>query len=191
MQWSNIESTAKSSIQEKKIRVNFLPADGSSSAGAGVASTPVRHSTSSEHPPAYSSPSASTPQSYAPGAVSTPDSRPVGARNLGDAKASAYGAQSNGGQQSTLSNAANSVASVIPMSMEDLKAQLAEAQATISNLAAQAQDSVLRQRKTDPSASGNTQTTTYNASASQPSGVPVPIVASLCLLSFLLAYLLF
>jgi len=133
----------------------------------------------------------STPQSFAPGAVSTPDSRPVGSKNLGEAKATAYGSQSNNGQQSSLAAAANSVASVIPMSMEDLKAQLADAQATISSLTSQAQDTLLRQRKTDPSAGSSSQTTTYNASASQPSGVPVPIVAALCLMSFLLAYLLF
>ena len=69
--WSSIEQTAKSSIQEKKIRVTFLPAD-------GTASTPARGNRSStldeDVPPAYSSPvsNAATPgRGVAVGSVST------------------------------------------------------------------------------------------------------------------------
>lgn len=54
--WSNIEQTAKSSIQEKKIKVNFLPADGS---GAAAQTNGVVGHGEDDQPPAYSSPSPS------------------------------------------------------------------------------------------------------------------------------------
>lgn len=53
--WSNIEQTAKSSIQEKKIKVNFLPADGAAQTNGIV----IGHGAEDDQPPAYSSPSPS------------------------------------------------------------------------------------------------------------------------------------
>jgi len=124
--------------------------------------------------------------------VSTPSERPVGSKNLGEIKSTAFGAQENDGaaQQSTLGAAATSVASVIP-STDDVRAQLAEAQATISRLTTQATDG-LRQRKADTTVGpSSTSGTAYGSQQAAPHGVPVPIAAALCLLSFLLAYVLF
>lgn len=109
---------------------------------------------------------------------------------MGEAKSSAFGSsQANGGQQSGFGAA---VTSAIPTSTEELQAQLAEAQATISRLTSQAAESVgLRQRKGDAGSATSSRSTAYGSQQTAPSGVPVPIAAALCLLSFLLAYLLF
>lgn len=76
------------------------------------------------------------------------------------------------------------------MSYEEMKAKLAEAQATIASYA---QEGGLRMRKV---AKGETSNETVNQVAqkvqqSGAQGVPLQIVAALCLVSFLLAYLLF
>jgi hypothetical protein len=88
--WSGIEATNKSSIQEKKIRVVFLPADGqqhqSNGAASSVASGLDNSHYSEDNPPAYSSPSpqAATPQRSQPtGPVSTFDEKPDGAKSRG------------------------------------------------------------------------------------------------------------
>ncbi|KAI9671720.1 MAG: phosphatidylinositol-binding protein scs2 [Alyxoria varia] len=175
--WTGIEQVAKSSIQERKIRVNFLPA-----AGSG-ALTPPRDASvlNDDHPPAYSSPDSkiTTPV----GAISKPESRPNGAKNLGDAINSA-------GNPATSSSAGAS----IPTSSDELKMQLQDAKHQIQTLTKQVQDqSGLRQRKADGSSSGK-EGSSMTATAMQnapPAGVQVPLVAGLCLLSFLLAYLFF
>ena len=84
----------------------------------------------------------------------------------------------------------------VPTSAEDLKAQLAEAKATISSLTQQTEAQGLRQRKSDAvnqdSRERITTGTTGMGVQQQPAeGVPVQIVAALCLLSFLLAYMFF
>lgn len=84
----------------------------------------------------------------------------------------------------------------MPTSTEDLRAQLSEAKAQILKLKQQAEDQGLRQRKSDAvnqdSRERITTGTTGMGIQQQPAdGVPVQIVAALCLLSFLLAYFLF
>ena len=72
--------------------------------------------------------------------------------------------------------------------MEELKAQLADAKATIANYA---NEGGLRMRKV---AAGETSNATVNDVAQRVQanqGVPLQIVAALCLLSFLLAYIFF
>ena len=171
--WQNLEKTGKSSVQEKKIRVNFLPAEGASKTNGVVSGE--------ESPPAYSSPS---PQfgSPAQGAAVSVDSKPVGAKSLGDAKASAGNPAT-----STLASAASAVKDAVPTSNEELKQQLAEARAQINKLAGQASDSGLRQRKVQEA----NQKVQQVVQQSGESGVPLQIVAGLCLLSFLLAYFFF
>ena len=213
MQWSDIESSSKSSIQEKKIRVSFLPAAGSeksSSATAGtggVASTPRKGGLDADDaPPAYSSPvsNAATPagKSSAPatGPVSRPESRPADAKSLGDAVNSAGipSGHEKGGMMGAAAGAASGVAATasknLPSSSDDVKAQLENANAQILRLKEQLQDqSGLRQRKGDSGASEKDSATSQavNAMQNSPGGVSVPIVAALCLVSFLLAYLLF
>lgn len=194
MQWSNIEQTAKSSIQEKKIRVTFLPAD-------DVTATPpktngVSHRDDRTMVPSPS-PEAVTPQrgsTEAPvGSVSRPESRPSDSRNLRDARDSAFNPATSG-VKSTVSAAAAGVARAIPTSSEDLQAQLADAKATIAKLREQVETSSgLRQRKAEPTRDSKEQLQTAVSTHQQgpTGGVSVQITAILCLLSFLLAYFLF
>ena len=84
----------------------------------------------------------------------------------------------------------------MPTSQEQLQDQLSKANATIASLRQQADEQVLRQRKSDAinqdSKERITTGTTGMGVQQQPAdGVPVQIVAALCLLSFLLAYFLF
>ncbi|KAI4135699.1 MAG: hypothetical protein LQ347_000429 [Umbilicaria vellea] len=205
--WQNVEKTSKWAIQERKIRVLFLPADGS-------AATPRHNSVNGTHiheeaPPAYGSPTQSfaspapdsaTPQNrsvHAAGAVSPPEDRPVGSKNLGDARESASNAATEGGIQTTISAAASGIINPVPTSGDDVRAQLAEAKATISKLRQQAEEQGLRQRKSDAVLQDSRERistgTTGMGVQQQPAstGVPVQIVAALCLLSFLLAYFFF
>ncbi|KAJ4357688.1 phosphatidylinositol-binding protein scs2 [Didymosphaeria variabile] len=189
--WSNIEQTAKSSIQEKKIRVIFLPADGN-------ISTPQTNGAASHRESLLSSPSpeAVTPQRGSTeqpvGSVSRPESRPAESKNLGEARESAYNPATSSGVAATVSAAAAGVANAIPTTSEELQAQLADAKATISNLRQQLETSTgLRQRKTEPTRDSKEQLQTAVSTQQAPGGVPIHIAALLALFSFLLAYFLF
>ena len=152
-----------------------------------------RHS--DDAPPAYSSPSPDF------GSPATEAATPVGRGAEADHLRSANdvkGGLSNtaSAAQSSIGAAASSVANAVPTSGEDVRAQLNEAKATISKLTAQLQEQGLRQRKTDAvnqdSRERITTGTTGMGIQQQPGdGVPVQIVAALCLLSFLLAYFFF
>ncbi|KAF2737339.1 VAMP-associated protein [Polyplosphaeria fusca] len=191
--WSHIEQTAKSSIQEKKIRVSFLPADDF------VTTTPKANGAGHDRSSILPSPSpeAVTPQrgaSEAPvGSVSRPESRPTNAKSLGEARESVQNPATSS-LASTVSTAAAGVVNAIPTSSDDLQAQLADAKATISDLRKRLEDSTsgLRQRKTGSTQDSKDQVGTAMGSQQAPAGgVSVQIVAALCLLSFLLAYFLF
>jgi len=187
-QWQHIETTAKSSIQEKKIRVLFLSADGSASNGAHNYDDASAFTNSP-------TPAPRTPQrsSEAPiGAVSYPDERP--SDSVRDSAGNAPTGFTN--SNSSIGAAASSVASAIPTSSEQLQAQLAEARNQISRLTQQAQDQGLRQRKTDAVNQDSkeritTGTTGLGVKSSPANGVPVQVVAGLCLLCFLIAYFFF
>lgn len=171
--WQNVEKTAKSSIQERKIRVNFLPA----SVGAavnGVATHPE------EEPPAYSSP---TPQFGSPLAQTPANTSAAASKPVIEPKM----ATSTPADSSTTANAHATVTDAVPTSNEELQEQLAAAKAQIAKLTSQLSDPQLRQRKVQE-ASEKMQTVVQQ---SNESGVPVQIVAGLCLLSFLIAYLFF
>ncbi|KAK5127498.1 hypothetical protein LTR85_006837 [Meristemomyces frigidus] len=182
--WSNIEQNAKSSIQEKKIRVNFLPAGGS----AGATTNGSQHE---EEPPAYSSPtpSAVTPQRSSVGAVgamSTPSDKPADSKHRGEAADSAYNPAMG---QSTLGAAAAAVTNAIPTSRDDLQRSLDAANAQIKQLQQSATEG-LRQRKVTADGERTTSVTGLK-NAPAPGGVPVQYVAALCLMCFLIAYLFF
>jgi hypothetical protein len=162
--WSNIEKTAKGSIQERKIRVNFLPPTGATTNGV----------THEEQPPAYTSP---TPQFGSPAPSSEPNAERSGAMESARGAAEATG----------VAGAAAAVSNAIPTSTDDVKQQLSAAQAQIAKLTSQLQDPQVRQRKVQE-ASEKMQTVVQQ---SQEGGVPLQIVAGLCLLSFLIAYLFF
>jgi len=165
--WQTVEKTAKNTIQERKIRVNFLPAS---------ATTPNGVSSSHEElPPAYSSPS---PQ------FDTPARAPSTAASNAETAKSSF---ANAAEATGVTAAASAVANSVPTSSEDMKQQLATAKEQIAKLTSQVQDPAFRQRKM--------QETNEKVQAvvqqSQESGVPLQIVAGLCLLSFLIAYLFF
>jgi len=194
--WQHVDNADKASVQEKKIRVVFLPAQGST-----ASLTPQRNgvngysNTDDTAPPAYRSPSppeeAFTPQtrSNPVGPVSTMDSEPAGNKHLGHAKASATNpAISISSVNDSATSAAAAVSNAVPTSYEDLKAQLAQAQATIASYS---QEGGLRMRKAAGTSADTVAASADSARQQAAEGVPVQIVAALCLLSFLLAYLFF
>lgn len=187
----------------------FLPADRSTSTPShqtthgqvsrDCQSKPLSHLSKSslqhfgdEAPPAYGSPAPSF-GSPGPNAV-TPVSR-SGVDSKGQTGPTGNDSTISN-LQSTASNAVSNVANTIPASGEDLRAQLADAKSEISRLTQQAEEQGLRQRKADAvnqdSRERITAGTTGMGIQQQPAdGVPVQIVAALCLLSFLLAYFFF
>jgi len=190
--WQHVDEAEKSSVQEKKIRVVYLPAEGST---AAANTTPLKNgyngltngATPDTAPPAYTSQRSPSPEeTYTPdtrrsvggGASSVRlEDEPSNARSLGDAKSSA----SNPAMPTTAPPA-------VPLSYDELKAKLADAQATIASYA---QEGGLRMRKV---AKGETSNETVNEIAHRvqtTQGVPLQVVAALCLVSFLLAYLFF
>lgn len=174
--WSNIEQNAKSSIQEKKIRVTFLSAD-SSSSGGGAADVAVPAAAAAGGAAAAGAAAAVT------NGVESHDDEPPSYSSPSPPAEKSIDASDTAAESSTVGTAA------IPTSQEDLKAQLEEAKATIARLQAQSQD-YLRQRKPQEAAEKaitSVQQTMENA----PGGVPVQIVAGLCLLCFLIAWLFF
>jgi hypothetical protein len=172
--WQSVEKTAKASIQERKIRVNFLPPDAGSAVN-GVATHPE------EEPAPYGSPTPvfGSPSPHTPAATTSAASKPI--------SESKPATSSSAELSSTPGNTHAAVTSAVPTSTEELQQQLAVAKAQIAKLTSQLNDPQLRQRKVQE-ASEKMQTVVQQ---SNESGVPVQIVAGLCLLSFLIAYLFF
>jgi hypothetical protein len=142
----------------------------------------------SDHgPPAYTTRSPSPEQT-----AFTPDNRSSNSgpaikveeetndiKSTGDAKASST---------KPATSFATAVANAAPMSYEELKAKLAEAQAT---LATYADEGGVRMRKVAMGETGNKTVDNVAHRVQGAQGVPLQIVAALCLISFLLAYLFF
>jgi len=192
MEYSNITSifdkATKPSIQERKIRVNFLTTDepatplGSGETN-GIAFT-------EDEPPSYASLGASyetpTPASSkkpTEGAF-VPTSSDLGISSEREATPPLSKEISSPSASGVLDSGA---VSEMPNSVEDLKSQLAQANAQIQKLREQLTDQGLRYQKPVRSPVPMLQ-------QQQPqleTGVPVQIVAGLCLLCFLLAYFFF
>lgn len=95
-----------------------------------------------------------------------------------------------------VSGAATSVANAVPTSTDELQTQLAQAKAQVAKLTSANNEQGLRQRKADAVNQDareriSTGTTGMGVQQQPSDGVPVQIVAALCLLSFLLAYFFF
>ncbi|KAI1475302.1 VAMP-associated protein [Daldinia eschscholtzii] len=169
--WDAIE---KSSIQEKKIRVIFLPPVGAP-AGAGNVETPVKPSTTNG---------------------ATPDVAPPAYSSPGDFSASQTDikTEDNESKREELP-AAGGVAAIATtqnsdLSPEQLKQQLIQAEKVIAQLK-QDQEG-LRQRKTAGTDKASSKPTELAQTArSGTEGVPIKLAAILCFLSFMLAYLFF
>ncbi|KAK2033332.1 MSP domain-containing protein [Colletotrichum zoysiae] len=174
-----LDQTDKSSVIERKIRVNWLTADDQSS-GSGVASTPNRHSiVNGDYTPdvshVYSSPGPEADGSGSPGTV-----RP----STSDAKDDSVSEKA----QSTVSAASHAVTNTAQATYDELKQKLSQAEAKIASLQ---DNSGLRQRvKTESEKLPSTQEAAA-AIRQGVEGVSVQMVAILCLLSFLLAYFFF
>ena len=166
--WQTVEKTAKTSIKEQKIRVNFIPAAAATANGVS--------SSHEEQPPAYSSPS---PQ------FDTPARQPSNAASSAE---TAKSSMANAAEASGVTAAASAVASSVPTSNDEMREQLATAKAQIQKLTNQLQDPQVRQRKVQQT---NEKVQAVVAQAQEGGGVPLQIVAGLCLLSFLIAYLFF
>ncbi|KAK1818367.1 phosphatidylinositol-binding protein scs2, partial [Friedmanniomyces endolithicus] len=188
-----------------------MGAAGMGGAGMGAlgGATNGMHRDQDYSPPSYSSPS---PQAVTParstagasGPISTPADRPFDAKSRGDAVASAYNpATGNTASSPTTSSntmmgsAASAMSSVgIPTSQAQLQQQLEAANSRIKQMQEQATEG-LRQRNiigSKESGDGKSTGATISQSlqnAPAPGGVPVQIVAALCLLCFLIAYLFF
>ncbi|KAJ0162984.1 Vesicle-associated membrane protein-associated protein C16G5.05c [Colletotrichum tanaceti] len=180
-----LDQTDKSSVIERKIRVNWLTADDQSpnpASASAVASTPNRHSiVNGDNTPdvsnVYSSPAQEADRSGSPSASAV---RP----STSDMKDDTVSEKA----QSTVSAASHIVANTAQVTYEELKQKLSQAEAKIANL----QDSSgLRQRiKTESEKLPSTQEAAA-AVRQGVEGVSVQMVAILCLLSFLLAYFFF
>lgn len=172
--WQHVDEAERSSVQEKKIRVVYLSPEGT------AAATPLKNGTNGTHaqiqtpdaPPAYSSNRSPSPETFTPQTQSRP--------SMASSKKSE--------EETKQAPTESAVSAAIPASYDELKVKLAEAQATIASYA---QEGGLRMRK---AAAGETSNKTVNDVAHQiqaAQGVPLQIVAALCLVSFLLAYLFF
>ncbi|OKL58952.1 hypothetical protein UA08_05704 [Talaromyces atroroseus] len=190
LEFSNVtsifENAPKASIQERKIRVNYLPAE----AANGVAPT-------EEELPAYSSPGGAF-ETPAPTSSKTFDNTsPIAPPNFEKSpKVESPEIKREAAPSSTVENvpaAATEPAS--KPSVDDTREQLSDALAQIQRLKAQLSEQGLRQRKAEGAPSSTTKGgNTLQQQIAQPAaevGVPVQIVAALCLLSFLLAYFFF
>ena len=119
------------------------------------------------------------------GDTSTGDTTMLGSSMFGAAAGAASGAAA------TATTAASGAANAIPTNQEDLKSQLEEAKATITRLQAQAAEG-LRQRKPQEAAEKAMNSMSQSMqNAPAPGGVPIQIVAGLCLLCFLIAWIFF
>lgn len=99
-------------------------------------------------------------------------------------------------QPSVISTATSSIKDTLSIANQTLQEQLRSAKATIVELTSQAEQQTLRLRKSDTINQDareriTTGTTGMGVQPLPTDGVPVQIVAGLCLLSFLLAYFFF
>ncbi|KAL2879558.1 phosphatidylinositol-binding protein scs2 [Colletotrichum sp. CLE4] len=181
---SQLDQTDKSSLIERKIRVNWLNAEDTLSLNGGsasaVASTPNRQSVvNGDYTPDVSN-VYSSPQQDADSGSPAPAPRP----STSDVKDDTVSEKA----QSTVSAASHVVANTAQVTYEELKQKLSQAEAKIASL----QDtSGLRQRVKTETEKLPTAQEAAAAVRQGAEGVSVQIVAILCLFSFLLAYFFF
>ncbi|CAI7615725.1 unnamed protein product [Penicillium manginii] len=177
---SIFERSPKSAVVERKIRVTWLAAD------ATLPESKGNDSVLDDEPPAYNSPGGNF-ETPAPVAKKSEQLSPVPAPDFSEKPKSESPQPSE--PATTFSNAKAAVASVIPSS-DELKAQLADANAQIQRLKDRLADQGLRQRKTGGDAKAAPAAMQQSHQQTE-SGVPVQMVAGLCLISFLIAYFFF
>ncbi|KAL1854798.1 hypothetical protein VTK73DRAFT_8696 [Phialemonium thermophilum] len=187
------ETVDKSSVQEKKIRVTWLPPLEEGSKGQPAAATPARRSlangveaTPDTGLPAYRSPYESNNAGEAGGRQSpavesdSPATRPDVQRQPQEAAPS-----------SVTAPVVEAAQDAGQLTAEQLRDKLARAEARIAELSS---SGGLRQRKTGSQGQGAAQQPVPEVTQTVrqgTEGVPIQTVAFLCLVSFLLAYFFF
>ncbi|KIM95150.1 hypothetical protein OIDMADRAFT_206175 [Oidiodendron maius Zn] len=180
----HVDDAERASVQEKKIRVMYGEKLGATPLKNGVHGTDaVQNTPDTAPPPAYSSARSPSPEeTFTPSTrpsltanASRFDDEPISAKSISESKVSAR------------TSLAASSGSISP-SYEELKAKLADAQATIASYA---QEGGLRMRKAAQGESGSKVVDEVVNQIQTTQGVPLQIVAILCLVSFLLAYIFF
>ncbi|EEP80725.1 predicted protein [Uncinocarpus reesii 1704] len=182
--WQDVEKTAKHSIQERKIRVNFLPALDDAQPN-GIASedesttlhaSPVNAKFETPSMPTRAAPVIAEPPIQPPKFQPEPSESTI----LETPKPVAEDVKS---ERSTEPSEPK----------DDLKSQLDEARVQIQQLKQQVAENELRRRKvaTEGSTSPEVTTLQQQSHSTPQMGVPLQVVAGLCLISFLLAYIFF
>jgi hypothetical protein len=196
----------KSDIQEKKIRVVWQPASGEDQSGAAV--TPARHSLANgvcsstyETPPCLLTRLVqveATPEVPPPAYSSPQDESTIASPSQAEPEVKRESKREPTQEPETAPStipvpSISQVKSTAADTFEDLKDKLAKAEATIASLKDQA-SSGLKQRKVTSTSEGKAAAPAQalaQATRQGTEGVPIQIVATLCLVSFLLAYFLF
>ncbi|RMJ19185.1 hypothetical protein CDV36_001062 [Fusarium kuroshium] len=185
-----LETTDKSQLVERKIRVNWLAANPELDESAnrpvatpnkqaianGATDTPDISRTYSSPVPKEDSPSAAAPPPYQSEHLPEEDEKPQPVQEPEP--------------KSTVAQATAAVKEAAEVSYEELKAKLAQAEAQIVSL----RETGLRQRNVKPASSEEEKRPmlqTAQAVQQTVEGVPVQMAAILCLISFLLAYFFF
>ncbi|KAJ4218993.1 phosphatidylinositol-binding protein scs2 [Fusarium solani] len=185
-----LETTEKSQLVERKIRVNWLAANPELDESAnrpvatphkqaianGATDTPDISRTYSSPVAKEESPSAAAPPPYQSEHLPEEDEKPQPAEDPEP--------------KSTVAQATAAVKEAAEVSYEELKAKLAQAEAQIVSL----RETGLRQRNVKPASSEDEKRPmlqTAQAVQQTVEGVPVQMAAILCLISFLLAYFFF
>ncbi|UPL00509.1 hypothetical protein LCI18_011443 [Fusarium solani-melongenae] len=185
-----LETTEKSQLVERKIRVNWLAANPELDESAnrpvatpnkqaianGATDTPDISRTYSSPVAKEESPSAAAPPPYQSEHVLEEDEKPQPAEDPEP--------------KSTVAQATAAVKEAAEVSYEELKAKLAQAEAQIVSL----RETGLRQRNVKPASNEDEKRPmlqTAQAVQQTVEGVPVQMAAILCLISFLLAYFFF
>ncbi|KAH8697231.1 putative integral ER membrane protein Scs2 [Talaromyces proteolyticus] len=187
LEFSNVtsifEKAPKASVQERKIRVTFLPAD---------ATNGVAHA--EEELPAYSSPAANFETPVPTASKSVSNTSPISQPNFDKTPKAETPAESpKEVDLSTSEDAKTTGTSIVATASGNVEQLLADARAEIRRLKDELSEG-LRQRKTDRTSEGDKSAPLLqqqHPQAAAEAGVPVQIVAALCLLSFLLAYFFF
>ncbi|KAL4978080.1 PapD-like protein [Aspergillus desertorum] len=183
MEFANVssifEKATKSAIQERKIRVTWLPTH-----EPGVKQEDTNGT--NDEPPSYSSPKGDFETPAANHAKSPNVTSPIPAPDFNESVKREYPTPQVSESKTALANtpAASSAKQI------DYEARLSEANAQIQRLKDKLADQGLRQRKIGGE-SENSPAALAQQAQSVEAGVPVRIVAALCLLSFLIAYFFF
>ncbi|PYH45173.1 putative integral ER membrane protein Scs2 [Aspergillus saccharolyticus JOP 1030-1] len=185
MEFANVtsifEKAPKTALQERKIRVNWLAAEDTPAEEQGVEPT---GNVPDEEPPSYTSPNPNYQTPAAALTKSANDTSPIPPPDFSDKTMREVSSPQ------TIGSSATSSKSPVETS-EDLRAQLSEANSQISALKEKLADQGLRQRKIGAEVEKAPASLAQQQPQSVEAGVPVQMVAGLCLLSFLIAYFFF